>query len=68
VSARYPTPTQCNLVRVCSGAANETSTAYSPNQDFLGQDYCETRFECELMNGSTASTVLKANVEVIPHP
>jgi hypothetical protein len=48
-------------------AANETSTAYSPTKDFLGDDYFVTRFEYELMNGSVASTVLKANVEVVPH-
>jgi hypothetical protein len=48
-------------------ADNETTTTYSPGRDFLGEDYFETRFEYELMNGSTASTVLKANVEVVPH-
>jgi hypothetical protein len=47
-------------------AANETKTAYSPNKGFLGSDYFETRFSYELMNGSTASAVLKANVEVVP--
>lgn len=48
-------------------ADNETSTAYAPNKSFLGDDYFETRFFYELMNGSAASTVLKANVEVVPH-
>lgn len=48
-------------------AANETKTAYSPNKGFLGRDYFETRFSYELMNGSIASAVLKANVEVVPH-
>jgi hypothetical protein len=48
-------------------AANETKTAYSPNKGFLGSDYFETRFSYELMNGSMASAVLKANVEVVPH-
>jgi hypothetical protein len=48
-------------------AANETKTAYSPNKGFLGGDYFETRFSYELMNGSMVSTVLKANVEVVPH-
>jgi len=48
-------------------AENETSTAYSPNKGFLGSDYFETRFSYELMNGSMASAVLKANVEVVPH-
>jgi hypothetical protein len=48
-------------------ADNETSTAYSPNKDFLGSDYFEARFEYELMNGKMASAVLKASVEVVPH-
>jgi hypothetical protein len=48
-------------------AANETKTAYSPNKGFLGNDYFETRFSYELMNGSMVSAVLKANVEVVPH-
>jgi hypothetical protein len=48
-------------------ANNETSTAYSPDKDFLGSDYFETRFSYELMNGSSASAVLKATVEVAPH-
>ncbi len=48
-------------------AANETSTSYSPSKDFLGSDYFETRFEYEMMNGSPASTVLKAGIEVVPH-
>jgi len=48
-------------------AANETSTAYSPSRGFLGSDYFETRFEYEMMNGSLASAVLKAGVEVVPH-
>jgi hypothetical protein len=48
-------------------AANETSTSYSPRKGFLGDDYFETRFEYELMNGSPASAVLKAGVEVVPH-
>jgi hypothetical protein len=48
-------------------AANETKTAYSPNKGFLGSDYFETRFSYELMNGSMASAVLKANLEVVPH-
>jgi hypothetical protein len=48
-------------------AANETKTAYSPNKGFLGSDYFETRFSYELMNGSMASAVLKASVEVVPH-
>jgi len=47
-------------------ATNETSTSYSPNKDFLGSDYFETRFEYETMNGSLASAVLKAEVEVVP--
>jgi hypothetical protein len=48
-------------------ADNETRTAYSPNKGFLGSDYFETRFSYENMNGSMASAVLKANVEVVPH-
>lgn len=48
-------------------ADNETSTAYSPNKGFLGGDYFETRFSYELMNGSPASALLKASVEVVPH-
>jgi hypothetical protein len=48
-------------------AANESKTAYSPNKGFLGHDYFETRFSYELMNGSMASAVLKADVEVVPH-
>jgi hypothetical protein len=48
-------------------ANNETSTAYSPNKGYLGADYFEARFSYELMNGSPASAVLKANVEVVPH-
>ena len=48
-------------------AANESKTAYSPNKGFLGRDYFETRFSYELMNGSMASAVLKADVEVVPH-
>jgi hypothetical protein len=48
-------------------AANETQTAYSPNNGYLGSDYFEARFSYELMNGSKASAVLKANVEVVPH-
>jgi hypothetical protein len=48
-------------------AANETQTAYSPNSGYLGSDYFEARFSYDLMNGSTASAVLKANVEVVPH-
>ena len=48
-------------------AANETNTAYSPNKGFLGNDYFETRFEYELMNGKPASALLKAEVEVVPH-
>ncbi|WP_249136570.1 hypothetical protein [Bradyrhizobium tropiciagri] len=48
-------------------ADNETSTAYSPHKGFLGADYFETRFSYELMNGSPASAVLKASVEVVPH-
>lgn len=48
-------------------ADNETKTAYRPNSGFLGSDYFETRFSYELMNGSMASAVLKANVEVVPH-
>jgi hypothetical protein len=48
-------------------AANETSTAYSPSKGFLGSDYFETRFEYETMNGSLASSILKAGVEVVPH-
>jgi len=47
-------------------ADNETSATYSPVRNLLGKDYFETRFEYELMNGSTASTLLKANVEVVP--
>jgi hypothetical protein len=45
---------------------NETSTSYSPARGFVGSDYFETRFEYELMNGSLASTILKAEVEVVP--
>jgi hypothetical protein len=48
-------------------ADNEISTSYSPNKDFLGSDYFETRFEYEMMNGSLASAILKAEVEVVPH-
>ncbi|MBR0798068.1 hypothetical protein JQ615_22000 [Bradyrhizobium jicamae] len=48
-------------------ADNETSTAYSPNKGFLGDDYFETRFFYELMNGTQASALLKASVEVVPH-
>jgi hypothetical protein len=48
-------------------AANETSTSYRPSKGFLGSDYFETRFEYEMVNGSLASAVLKAGVEVIPH-
>lgn len=48
-------------------ADNETSTAYSPSKGFLGDDYFETRFFYELMNGKAASTLLKASVEVVPH-
>jgi hypothetical protein len=48
-------------------ANNETSTAYSPSKGFLGDDYFETQFSYELMNGSPASALLKANVEVVPH-
>ena len=48
-------------------ADNATSTAYSPNKGFVGNDYFETRFLYELMNGSTASAVLKASVEVVHH-
>jgi hypothetical protein len=48
-------------------AINETSTSYSPGRDFVGSDYFETRFEYEMMNGKLASTVLKAEVEVVPH-
>ena len=48
-------------------AVNETTTSYSPGKGFLGSDYFETRFEYELMNGSPASAVLKAGVEVVPH-
>lgn len=48
-------------------ADNETSTANRPDKSFLGDDYFETRFFHEMMNGSAASTVLKANVEVVPH-
>jgi hypothetical protein len=48
-------------------ANNETSTAYSPNKGYLGNDYFEARFSYELMNGSMALAVLKANVEVVPH-
>ncbi len=48
-------------------AANETSTSYAPGKGFLGSDYFETRFEYELMNGSLASAVLKAEVEVVPN-
>jgi hypothetical protein len=47
--------------------ANETSTSYRPNAAFLGKDYFETRFEYEMMNGSPASAILKAGVEVVPH-
>lgn len=46
---------------------NETSTAYSPASGFLGADHFETRFQYEMMNGSPGSTVLKADVEVVPH-
>ena len=46
---------------------NETSTSYSPASRFLGSDHFETRFQYELMNGAKASTVLKADVEVVPH-
>ena len=48
-------------------ADNETSTAYRPSTGFLGNDYFETRFEYQLMNGKPASAVLKAGVEVVPH-
>jgi hypothetical protein len=48
-------------------ADNETSTAYSPAKGFVGSDYFETRFSYELMNGSPASALLKATVEVVPH-
>ena len=48
-------------------ADNETSTAYRPSTGFLGNDYFETRFEYELMNGKPASALLKAGVEVVPH-
>ncbi|PDT75630.1 hypothetical protein CO675_19550 [Bradyrhizobium sp. C9] len=48
-------------------ADNESSTAYSPNKGFLGGDYFETRFSYELMNGSPASALLKASIEVVPH-
>jgi hypothetical protein len=48
-------------------ADNETSTSYSPSRDYLGNDYFETRFEYEMMNGSLASALLKAEVEVVPH-
>jgi hypothetical protein len=48
-------------------APNETTTSYSPGKGFLGSDYFETRFEYELMNGSLASAVLKAEVEVVPN-
>jgi hypothetical protein len=48
-------------------AADETSTSYRPSKGFLGSDYFETRFEYEMVNGSMASAVLKAGVEVIPH-
>ncbi|WP_063840168.1 hypothetical protein [Bradyrhizobium sp. LTSP885] len=48
-------------------ADNETSTAYSPNKGFLGDDYFETRFFYELMNGSKTSALLKATVEVVSH-
>jgi|GEM_PF-6369977 len=48
-------------------ADNETSTAYKPNTGFLGDDYFETRFFYELMNGTQASALLKASVEVVPH-
>ena len=48
-------------------AANETKTSYKPNADFVGKDYFEARFEFEMMNGSPASAVLKAAVDVVPH-
>ena len=48
-------------------ADNETSTAYSPSKGFLGSDYFETRFGYELPNGTKASAVLKASVEVVSH-
>jgi hypothetical protein len=48
-------------------AANETSTSYRPSTGFLGDDYFETRFEYEMMNGKLESAVLKARVEVVPH-
>jgi hypothetical protein len=47
-------------------ADNETSTAYRPNKGFLGEDYFETRFFYELMNGTEASALLKASVQVVP--
>jgi hypothetical protein len=48
-------------------AANETSTSYKPSTGFLGNDYFETRFEYEMMNGKLESAVLKAEIEVVPH-
>jgi hypothetical protein len=42
-------------------------SAYSPGKGFLGSDYFETRFEYEMLNGSLASAVLKAGIEVVPH-
>jgi hypothetical protein len=48
-------------------AANETRTSYSPNKGFLGSDHFETRVTFDQMNGSRASTVLQAEVEVVPH-
>ena len=67
LGAMHPQKTLVSPRRGRYWAANETSTYYRPSKGFLGSDYFETRFEYEMMNGSLASAVLKAEVEVVPH-
>jgi hypothetical protein len=67
LGAMHPQRTIVRPKRGRYWAANETSTSYSPSKGFLGSDYFETRFEYEMMNGSLASAILKAEVEVVPH-
>ena len=67
LGAMHPQKTIVRPKRGRYWATNETSTSYSPSKGFLGSDYFETRFEYEMMNGSLASAVLKAEVEVVPH-
>ena len=47
------------------GTANETSAAYRPPPDFVGQDYFEVRISYQRANSSSRlSTILKATVNI----